>query len=180
MGLRNTALNYGSVSKILHWLIFIFVTVMIIVGNFMDDIPDKLIRGTVFMAHKWLGLFVLTLMILRVIWALLNPKPQLPYHLPKFQQFGAHAMHVTLYLLLIAMPLTGWIMSSAAGKAPALFGYALAFPGIPVDKPLSSLNATLHFYLGWTIVVLVSLHSVAALKHHFIDKNNVLKRMLPN
>lgn len=180
MGLKNTKSSYGSVTKWLHWLIFFGILGLLIVGFFMDDIADKATKGQVVMLHKSMGLTVLLLGIIRIVWALMNPHPGYSDKVPGWQVFAARSMHFILYALVIAMPLSGWIMSMAAGKTPMYFGlFPVVLPGVPLGRPLAKLANWYHLVLAWTIISFVSLHILAALKHHFINKDNVLKRMLP-
>lgn len=176
--IKNTKTRYGTLSRLLHWGVFLLVFGLIIIGFFMGDIGNKAVRGDVYTIHKFIGLSILTLMVFRLLWASLNPKPDMPKGTPTWERRAAHAGHYLLYAVVISMPLSGWIMASAANKAPKLFGASLAFPGIPLSKPLAHNAANIHFILAWTIIALVCLHALAALKHHFINKDDVLKRML--
>jgi cytochrome b561 len=144
---KNTQTSYGSVAKLFHWTIFILVAFMLFLGFFMDDI-EKPLRGAVINIHKILGLTILSLMILRLLWA------------------------------LIAMPLSGWIGSVAAGYVPHFFGLSLGLP-ISQSKSLGELSFSTHKILAYTIIALVSLHVLAALYHHIIKKDNILLRMMP-
>ncbi len=175
--LKNTATTYGSVTKFFHWLVFILVTCLLMIGFFMGDIQEKTLRMTVINYHKMIGLFVLLLMLLRMTWAFLNPKPLLP-NTPPWQLIIERIVHVSLYAVLIAMPLCGWIGSVAAGYAPHLFGVYFNLPIAP-SKTVDDIAFTIHNALAIVIIVLVSLHILAALYHHFFKKDNVLLRMMP-
>lgn len=180
MSIKNTKYSYGSVTKFLHWLIFFLVLGMLLVGFFMDDIGDKGLKSQVIMLHKLTGLTVLSLMIFRLIWALMNPKPQLPNGSKRWERIAEYAGHGLLYLLLIAMPLSGWLMVSAAGKPPTFFNlFAIPMPGVAGNDTLKHLGDSLHTIIAWTIIVIVSLHILAALRHHFFEKDDILLRMLP-
>jgi cytochrome b561 len=178
MSWRNTTIAYGSLAKFLHWLIFFLIIVMLTVGFLMDDIKNDSLRGQVFNLHKLTGITILCLMLFRLVWALINPKPMLPSGTPRWQKMAEHIIHGLIYVALIAMPLSGWIMSAAAGHFPHLFGYSLTLP-VSKDKALSDLMATTHEYLAYFIIFLISLHVLAALYHHFIKKDEILVRMLP-
>lgn len=175
--LKNTRDNYGSVAKFLHWLIFILVFVMIVGGFFLDDIPDEY-KGVIYNLHKLTGLTILFLMMLRVFWALCNQKPAMPASSPRWQNFAARTTHVVLYVLVIAMPLAGWIGSSAAGKGPHIGDMVLQLP-VPEDKSLKSLMFEMHELIAYLIIAFVSIHVLAALYHHFVLKDDVLRRMWP-
>lgn len=177
MAKRNTYQSYGSVSKFFHWTIFLLVFGMIIYGYTLEDFP-KTWQGAAYNIHKLFGLLILFLMLLRLIWALRNPKPRMPSSTPLWEIALERLMHFSLYLVLILMPISGWTLASAAGKPPMLFGISL---GLPIAKNawLKHLADNIHVTLAIVIIVMVALHVLAALKHHFINKDNVLKRMMP-
>ena len=175
--LTNTASTYGSVSKFLHWLIFLLVTGMLIFGFFLDDIP-KDYQGMAYSWHKGTGLTILGLMIIRIVWALINTKPSPVAFTPMWQVFLERLVHWCLYLLLLVMPLAGWIGSVAAGHVPSIAGFAFNLP-IAKNKELADLAFSTHNNVALIIIALVSLHVLAALYHHFIKKDNVLMRMWP-
>ncbi len=178
MSLKNTESTYGSVSKVLHWMLFLLITGMLIIGALMGELPKPL-RMDVYTIHKSIGLCILALMIFRVIWMLINPKPILPVTTPRWQVIGAHAVQGLLYLLLLVAPLSGWLMSTASNHVPKFFwGFAVPMPWVPLNKPLAELASSLHELFAWTILVLLLLHIGAALKHHYMNKDDVLRRML--
>lgn len=178
MSLLNTTTSFGSVSKFFHWIVFILLFFMIIFGYFLDDVP-KDYQGVAYNIHKLTGLLILVLMVLRGVWALFNAKPELPRDYPRWQQLAARASHSLLYLLVIAMPLAGWIGASAAGRPPHLGDWKIIFPAIPQDKTLVEAAFNVHGILAIAIIVLVAIHILAALYHHFILQDNVLRRMWP-
>lgn len=177
--LKNTSFTYGSVAKFFHWLIVFFVILMLFLGYFMEDISDKVLRGVVVNAHKLLGITILALMILRGLWALMNTKPALPMGTPAWQRAADYLVQGLLYFSLIAMPLVGWIGSSSAGKPPRWGDVVL---GLPILKRewLIDVSFALHNFLAVAIIVLICIHVLAALFHHFIRKDNILLRMLPD
>ena len=179
MTLRNTRDTYGSVSKILHWLIGLSILAMLILGVVMGHI-EKPLRFQVYTIHKDIGLTLLALVIIRIFWTLANPKPRLPKGSNKAEHAAAHLSHFVLYLLILGMPLSGWIMSCAAGHIPGYFGlFKVAFPGIVKNKPLAGLASNFHYYIAWSILAVVIVHVLAAIKHHWINRDNILVRMLP-
>lgn len=178
MSLKNTTTSYGSVSRILHWLLFLLIIGMLIVGFLMGSLA-KPFRFEVYTVHKSIGLCVLALMLFRIFWMSINPKPKLPLTTPRWQAIGAHTVQGLLYFILMAMPLSGWIMSTASDHIPSFFGwFKVPMPFIPLDKPLADTASSLHEIFAWTLIVLLLLHIGAALKHHYINKDDVLKRML--
>ncbi len=175
--LRNTRATYGSVAKVFHWVIFILVVCMLIFGYWMDGITDKTLRASLMNIHKLIGLTILLIMMLRLIWALLNPKPDLPNAKPwehRLERIG----HFLLYFVLLAMPIAGWVMAVTAGFAPHIFNFRFQ---LPLSKNENVMNIAMgtHNTLAIVIIVLVSLHILAALYHYFFKKDNVLQRMMP-
>ncbi len=179
MPLLNTQTSWGSVAKALHWLIALLVIFMLLLGLTMGNFP-KPFKYTLYAIHKSTGLTILLLMLIRLAWRLINVTPTLPQHLPHWQQIAARISHALLYITLIAMPLSGWVMSTAAGK-PTTFWWLFTInaPFVPASKALAGSARQLHGILAWTIVTLLTIHIIAALKHHFYHKDTILKRMLP-
>lgn len=177
MPLRNTPMSYGSVAKFFHWLIFILLAIMLTFGFFLSHIP-KTYQPLAYNTHKLTGLTILTLMILRALWALTNPKPILPKDTRPWQRVAERTVHFLLYLTVMLMPLAGWIGSMAAGRPPHIGDINLNLP-IGQDKLLSDTAFKIHGLLAITIIVLVSVHVMAALYHHVIKKDNILRRMMP-
>lgn len=175
--LRNTHQEYGLVTKTFHWVIFLLLLFMIIYGFLLPSIP-KPYQAFAYNLHKQTGLTILLLMILRLFWSLANPKPKLPQNTPNWQAVLERVVHWLLYIVIIAMPLAGWIGSSAVGKGPHFFGVALNLP-IPANKQLSEICFQIHNTVAIIIIVLVSVHVLAALYHYFIKRDQVLQRMLP-
>lgn len=181
MPFRNTNIQYGSMAKTLHWLIFFLVIGLLCAGFIMQTLQDKtVLKNTVYMIHKSFGLTVLILMVIRIFWAFTNSKPALSPRVPAWQKFAARSLHQVFYIVLIIMPLSGWLMSTAAGHPPSFFTLIkLPMPGVIESKPLAHFAHDIHTLLAWSIIVFVSLHILAALKHHFINKDNTLRSMLP-
>jgi cytochrome b561 len=178
--LKNTQTAYGSVTKFFHWSVFLLVATMLIVGFFMEDFPAD-IQPMTYMLHKSTGLLILILMICRLFWHWMNKVPVFPDAMPTWQKFVARAVHWLLYVILLAMPLDGWIMATASGRAPVFYGLiSLPFPGIEESKALAHKLADLHEFFAYALLFLIALHVLAALKHHFIDKDDILKRMMPS
>lgn len=177
MAAKNTSSSYGSVSRLLHWLIFLLVLFMIPLGYFMEDFP-KDYQGLAFNTHKLVGLCILALMLLRLFWALVNVKPSLPFQTPLWQIAAERCMHFLLYAGLIIMPLSGLIGSVAGGKPPHFYGINIQLP-IEESKPLAKFAfGSIHNPLAIILIILISIHILAALYHHFIKRDDVLRRML--
>lgn len=178
MAVRNTAVSYGSVARFFHWLVALLVVGQLLGGFYAADFAEQSMKGLLFFWHKSLGLTILWLMLLRVIWRFKNIQPGYEARVPLWQRFAARLVHLFLYLLLLGLPINGWILSTAAGYPPSYFGlFTVGFPGIPVDKALAETMSSVHEILAWIIIGLVTLHILAALKHHFIHRDNVLRRM---
>lgn len=178
--LKNTRNSYGSISKWLHWMIFILVFIMLTCGFFMEDLPES-IQSAVYRAHKLTGLCILGLMIFRLFWRWINPTPALPETMPMWQKIAARGVLVLLYIALFAMPISGWVLSTAAGHPPVLYGtdIALSFPGVGLDDGLAFILGKVHEFWAFVILALLALHIAASLKHHYIDQDDILKRMMP-
>lgn len=176
MSLTNTSTQYGSVAKLLHWLIFVLLSVMII-GGFCFGYVPKEYKGTIYNLHKLTGLLILLLMLVRVFWALINVKPALPSGTPVWQRLSAHIVHFGLYVLVIAMPLAGLIGSSAAQKYPHIGNFNFMLP-VPHEKWISHLSFEFHEWIAYAIIAFATIHILAALYHHYILKDDVLRRMM--
>ncbi len=174
--IRNTELRYGSLAKFFHWLVFLLVAVLVLVGFLWEE--TGAIKYTVINTHKLAGLLTLMVIILRILWTLGNPKPQLP-NAKRWEKIVEHTVHGLIYVSLLGMPLSGWTMATAAGRPPHLWGHIFSMPGVATDMALANKANEVHGVLAWILIGLVSIHILAALKHHFIDRDNILKRMLP-
>lgn len=174
---KNTLMSYGSVAKFFHWFIFILILCMLIFGYFLEDIP-KPYQGLTYNIHKLVGLLMMVLMFLRGLWALTQTKPELPANTLWWQRSAERVVHYVLYLLIIAMPLAGWVGSSAAGRPPHLFKIKLDLP-VPQNEALVEAAFDTHYLISILIIIFISIHVLAALYHYFIKKDNILQRMLP-
>lgn len=179
MQLKNSSERYGAIARIFHWVMALAIFGMLAVGFIMTDLPMNPDKFRVYGIHKSVGALILIAALLRLLWRLINLVPPLPAHMPLWERLGAHGSHIALYILLFIMPLSGWLMSSAAGFPVSVFGWFTLPNLIAPDKALQELLVEVHELLAFAIIGLVTLHAAAALKHHFIDKDNVLRRMLP-
>lgn len=177
---RNTIDRYGSVHKFLHWLIALSVIAMLAVGWWMGGLergPDKM---QIYSIHKALGVTILALMILRVLWRAINwNRPQPLQSHARWERLLAGLVHGGLYALLIAMPLSGWLMTAAANSTVNWFGLFPIPNPIGPNENLAHVLRDLHGFLPFVIVGLLVLHVAGALKHQFIDHDSTLRRMLP-
>ena len=172
--------HYKSGAKWLHWLIAFMVIGLLGVGLYMTDMRVSPQKIKLYMTHKSVGLTVLMLMLLRVAYRLKNPPPELPEGIPGWQKAASHISHGLLYLLLLAMPISGWLMNGASGFPMKYFGLVRVPDLLVRNQESLALFKAAHFYIAWTLVAVIAVHVLAALKHHFIDRDNVLRRMLPS
>ena len=179
MVMRNTTQRWGAVSQLLHWLIVVLLIVQVTLAEIADDLPIGVKKLAVLARHKSVGITILGLALLRLAWRLYNPTPLLPGTLKPYERALARFTHVMLYVLLFAMPLSGWMMSSARGF-PVSWFHIFQLPDlVPKNKALYDTLVTTHGTLAVVLGVVVTLHVAGALKHHFIHKDDVLRRMLP-
>lgn len=180
MQCRNTNKTYGSVSKFFHWLIVIIFLLQVIVGATMDDVPNKFLRSDIFIFHKSLGLTLLFVMILFIAWTISSKKPKWPVEMAAWERLFARTTQILLYLSLLLLPITGWWMSTASGHPPRFYWlFAWPMPGVSLNKPLARFFGGWHTNLVWIASSLIIIHVVGALKHHFVNNDDVLRNMLP-
>lgn len=171
--------HYTRTAKSLHWLMALMIFGLLGLGFYMSDLPLSPQKLKLYSWHKWAGVTVFLLTLVRLAWRATHQPPLMPWQMSKLQQIAAHVGHVGLYLLMLAVPLSGWLMSSAKGFQTVWFG-VLPIPDLlPKNKELGDLLLSLHQGLNLLLVVLLLTHIAAALKHHFIDRDDVLIRMLP-
>jgi cytochrome b561 len=179
MALRNDERSWSTPIKTLHWLIALLVIALGALGLYMKGLPNSPAKIQFYALHKSLGLTVLALVALRILVRVSDRRPPHPPTLPAWQRVAAESVHVLLYLALIAMPLSGWLFNSAANFPLKWFG-VLSLPALSGPDPeLKALARAAHFWLFWCIVALFVVHVGAALRHHFVDRDDVLRRMLP-
>lgn len=164
----------------LHWIIALLIIATFGLGWFMTDIPGfSMMKLKYYSWHKWLGVTVFALAVLRVLWRLLNQPPALDKSISKIQQWAAHVLHWILYFLLFAVPLSGYFYSLAAGFPVVYLGVIPLPVFIEANFELAESLKSVHQLLTYSMAILVLLHAAAALKHHVIDRDNTLSRMLP-
>jgi cytochrome b561 len=171
--------RYTAIAVSLHWLVAILILCTAGFGISLGEMPLSPRKLQWISYHKWVGVTIFVLVALRLLWRLFRPAPPLPSHMPAWQRQAAHVSHFLLYALMLVIPVVGWLQSSAAGYQVVWFG-VLPLP-LPLarDKALAEILLSLHAYLAFSLLALVALHAAAAVKHHFIDRDDVLARMLP-
>ena len=177
--LRNSPDHYGIISQSLHWVIVVLVSIQFVVGSIAADLPLGMQRLILLSRHKSIGMTIFILMILRLLWRLANTVPQLPVIMPGNEQRLAHLTHWLFYILLLCIPVAGWINSSASNLTVSWFGIFNWPDLVDADKHIATIAKGTHKILVWTLLAIISVHTIAALRHHFILKDNVLTRMLP-
>lgn len=172
-------LRYGNTAIALHWLIALLIFAGWGLGFYMVDLklsPDKL---KLYSYHKWIGITVLLLACLRAAWRVTHAAPSAnPMH-PLWQRRAASLAHGALYLLMFALPLSGWLYSSASGYPVKYFGLLPLPDLVAKSKELAGLLKDVHELLGWALVLVLGAHLGGALQHHFIHRDDTLARMLP-
>ena len=174
-------LRYHPVSIILHWVLGIALVCLFCFGLYMADLPISPARLKLFNWHKWAGISILGLSVLRLLWRATHPAPPLPTQIeqamPQWQLKIHHATHIALYALFLIVPLVGWAYTSAAGFPVVLFGQFPLPDLLSPDKALAALIKPWHKFSAFALALLVLLHIAAALKHQLIDRDGLLKRM---
>lgn len=179
--------RYTKIAAVLHWLVAILILTNVILALVADALPDAAVRPAIDL-HKSIGLTVLGLVLLRILWRLAHPAPPLPASYPRLERVGAHAAHMVFYVLMLALPISGWLHDSAFKDAAAhplrIFWIVPWFRIGAVEHLDPAVKETVHtaFYAlhTWSAYVLyglLALHVLGALKHQFIDHEAELQRM---
>ncbi|MCR6666896.1 MAG: cytochrome b [Methyloversatilis sp.] len=172
-------MRYTRTAMSLHWLIALMLFGMFGFGLYMVELPLSPQKLKFYSYHKWAGVTVFLLVLARLAWRITHRPPALPAGMPAWQVKAAKAGHHLLYLLMVIVPLSGWLMSSAKGFQTVWFG-VLPLPDLLAkDEALGEALLLTHRLLNWFFMLVVAGHVVAALKHHFIDRDGLLSRMLP-
>jgi cytochrome b561 len=169
---------YDPIAKSLHWLMALLIIGLWCVGLVMEDLPKGDFRSQVIGLHKAFGVIVLVLALVRLSWRAFNRAPELPAAMPAWERLGAKLGHVALYALMIVMPLDGILLSQAGGRAVNVLGFVLPTVMEKNDQ-LKHLFGEAHEAMGWALAVVLAIHVAAAIRHHVLLKDDVLKRMLP-
>ncbi len=177
--MNTTPSRYSPVAMLFHWLLSLAIVGAFCLGFYMADLPFSPQRLKLYNWHKWAGVTILALSAARLLWRLTHQPPaDLP--MPAWQRLAAHGTHYLLYMLFFAVPLVGWAYSSAAGFPIVWFGVLPLPDFVSPNKALAEAIKPWHGYLAYAMAALVLMHIAAALKHHFIDRDGLLSRMLPS
>jgi cytochrome b561 len=180
MQLRNHKDGWGLISIGLHWLTVMIVLSLCIVGLIMVELPTGALKIQVYTLHKSFGLTVLALTLFRLTWRLVSKTPEALSSIPAWQRVAASLTHSAIYCLLLLMPLSGWLYNSASGFPLKYFGLFKVPKLSSFDRNIKDFAGDAHETLFYVLAVLLFLHALAALKHHYVDKDSTLTRMLPN
>ncbi len=174
-----TSASYTRTAISLHWLTLVLIACGFALAVYRVDLPLSPQKLKYFSWHKWIGVTVFMLAVARLAWRLTHPAPASPAMLPLWQQRAAASVHAALYVLILAIPLSGWLYSSATGLPTVYLGLVQLPDLLPRDKALTAQLKLVHVTLNYTLLMLVVVHTAAALKHHVVDRDDVLRRMLP-
>ena len=178
MPARNTAVRYGFVAQGLHWIIAGLVVGQVVLGKIAEELPLGLDKLALLARHKSVGITILALAVIRLVWRLID-RPPPPPPMPRWQHAASRLTHAAFYVLLFAMPVSGWLMSSASNYPVSWFGLLQLPDFVRPDEGLKDLLGDVHETLATALIALAVLHVVAALKHQYIDRDGLLMRMLP-
>ena len=177
--LLNSKSKWGAVSQSLHWVTAALIFFSLITGYLWWLRKYTHVGVSVISNHKTVGLLVLLLVIMRVFWRLIVALPKPHYSLSSLQQILIKMSHRLIIALMIIMPISGWMMSTAAGYKTNIFFTKVSMPFIEKNKSLVELTSIIHHYAGWLLLVMLVIHIFIAYWHHFIRKDPVFLRMLP-
>lgn len=177
MSWRNTAESFGIVSRLLHWITAMLVVYLLALGLIMTELPRNPLLGKVYWLHKSVGICVLVLTATRLLWWIGNKRPAILGNVA-WEKLLAQVVHALLYITLIGMPVSGWVMSSAKNFPVSFFGLFTLPNLVAPDKELGEFLETVHEVLAWALMGALGLHVAGVIKHTVINKDGTLRRML--
>jgi cytochrome b561 len=176
---RTDVESWGATAKLFHWVMAALIFAQIALGLLAVSWRVSPAKLNLFVWHKSTGMLILALLALRLLWRLSRRAPELPWEMPLWERAGAHLSHILLYALMIALPLTGWVIASASNVPFRIF-WTIPLPAITApDKAVEDLFATIHGWLVTLLALVLVAHIGAALRHHYVKRDTVLSRMLP-
>lgn len=176
MRMKNGETYFGIVAILFHWLMAILIIGLLGLGLYMVELPISVEKIKLYGWHKEFGFLVLMLAILRLVWRLINITPQLA--LPLLEKLAARVVHWAFYGFMFAMPITGWLLTSATGFPVSFFGLFTIPTLIAPNDAQRLFFASVHQWIAYAFIATIILHIAAALKHHFINKDDILRRMI--
>ena len=171
--------RYTPGAVALHWIVAALILFNLAFGLYTVDLPLSPQKLRFFSWHKWLGVTIFMAAAVRLGWRAFHPAPPLPATMQPWELRAAHASHVLLYVLFFAAPLTGWLFSSAAGFQTVYLGLVPIPDLLAKNKELADVLKAMHKWINYTMAAVIAIHAAAAFKHHFVDRDDVLVRMLP-
>ena len=180
MALKNTSSSYGWPAQLLHWSVAALIVTQFVLAKLAERAADneaKLTQLALLANHKSVGITIFALALVRICWRFITPAPTLPSEMAGWQTQASKLSHVLLYVFLFALPITGWLMSSASAYTVSWFGLFELPDLVEPSKALKKTLLSSHELLSKALFVVALIHIAAALKHHFIDKDDILKRM---
>ncbi len=171
--------TYTRVAIALHWIVATVILCTFLLGLYMSRLPFSPLKLRLYSYHKWIGISIFLLVVFRLLWRLTHRAPPHPPDMPRWQRHAANASHWLLYGLTLVIPISGWLMSSASGIKVVYFGLIPLPDLLEKNKPLAEQLVWVHDALNYLMLAVVVLHVAAALKHHFLDRDDVLNRMVP-
>jgi cytochrome b561 len=170
--------RYTFTAILLHWLIALLILGTAALGLYMVDLKLSPWKLKLYSWHKWIGVTIWLLVLARIAWRATH-RPPAPPPMPAWQRAASTVSHMLLYVLMVAIPITGWLFSSASGFPVVYLGVIQLPDLVAKDKEFAELFQSWHATLNWTLLAVVALHALAAVKHHLVDRDTVLHRMLP-
>lgn len=180
--LENREDRYGTIALLFHWSMALLVIGLAALGLYMVTLPDvgfNTKKVTLVLYHKEFGVLALVLLATRLSWRITQILPRLVENMPDWQKVTARFVHLSFYGLLFALPMTGYLMSSAAGIPVSFFGLFMLPDFVHRDENLFQRYVIIHQWLGYLLILFIFLHAGAALRHHFVFKDDTLRKMLP-
>ena len=171
--------RYTGIAIALHWLIAVAILGTFLLGQYMTNLQLSPAKLKLYSYHKWIGVTIFLLVLVRIAWRLAHRPPLPPASMPAWQHSAASIAHFFLYALTLAIPVSGWLMSSASGFQVVYLGVIPIPDLLAKSKDAAQELKQLHEALNWLMVLVVAMHVAAALKHHLMDRDDVLQRMLP-
>lgn len=171
--------GYSTIAISLHWLVFALILANWTLGIYMVDLPLSPQKLKAFSWHKWLGVTIFLIVAFRLAWRASHTPPPLPDSMTQWQRKASGLSHFLIYLLTVLIPLSGWLYSSASGVPTVYLGWLQLPDLVDKNKQIAALLKIVHISLNSGLFILVCAHVGAALKHHFLDRDELLARMLP-
>lgn len=172
-------MRYSGIAQSLHWITVLLFVITVTVALVLPEEPETAVEFAEYSAHKSLGLTIFLVTILRLVWRRMSPPPPLPPDIAAWERAAARTIQFVLYAALIAQPVLGVLMVWCEGSPIVLFGYYSVPTLLPDNETFAEAFDSMHYYIGWGLIDLATIHALAALRHHFVSRDDVLNRMLP-